>query len=63
MHEFEERRWRERVQNLRDKADQLEQEGPTGTCQYCGHIPYPITATQHCWCDPADFPVTEDADA
>jgi len=54
--EFAERRFRENIATSRDRLDELD-ESPPDPCPQCGHIPYPIVATQHCWCEP--FEVVE----
>lgn len=51
--EFHERRFKENIARSRKRIDELE-ANPPEPCESCGHVPYPIVAVQHCWCDPDD---------
>jgi hypothetical protein len=53
MKEFEQKRFAEWIAKSRAHLDELERN-PPAACPSCGHIPWPFTVTQHCWCDPAD---------
>jgi rubrerythrin len=58
--DFQRQRYIERIAEARATLDRLEAVLEPWRCPMCGHIPYVITATQHCWCDRADEDVETD---
>lgn len=53
VEDFHKQRFQENLAHARKRLDELEAD-PSESCSSCGHIPYPIVAVQHCWCDPAE---------
>jgi hypothetical protein len=56
--DYQRERFVEWLAAARHRLDELEADPPE-PCEMCGHIAYPIVATQHCWCDPADQPAPD----
>jgi hypothetical protein len=51
--DFQLRRYREALDRAQRTIDEMHVSLPD-PCPYCSHLPYVITATQHCWCDPTE---------
>ncbi len=53
VEQMREQLWQERVASAARRLGELT-ENPPEECPTCHHRPYPIVATQDCWCDPAE---------